>query len=1017
MKKRKAVIGIFLALGCMAFCGGFSTLSTSNFSAKGELSSVFYEDTYILGDTLSIQEAKILYAGTEYEAQGILHFPSGKAFRKESMVLTESGQYTLEYKAQAGDTVLSESVTITVQDIPYYLSGGGEVVYGTNQYVGEGIEGVNVSASRGTTFRYNSVIDVSDNTKDDLLLKLYCTPKTQGAREVERFIVRLTDIYNAENYVDFIYRAGDASGESSSYTYITANANGQLPSGVEKLNKETNNSVTYEDEYYRLFQDDKYGFNGMATFNGLLPKYLPGGVFKNNAHELKLDYESKKIYGQRASVGTSNFVIDLDAQEFFGKNVWQGFTTGEVIMSISSVGNGAEFNYFIAEIDGHDLSKAGVKNTKAPWIAVDYANYDSNDLPNAVVGKPYRLFKAAAYDDFESVNCEASVYYNYDNSSRSQQNIAGGAFIPKRAGIYTIVYKANDSFGNQTTELVQVEAIERDTLDYAFGERQTAGDVGTEIEVASVEIHNALVGAKISRRVVLVGSDIVYDIADGANVFLPKYAGTYKVEYTYSDYVQSEVFSYEVMVNAIEKPKLFGNPILPKYLLKNCTYTFPKFVGYDFSDGTKEIDAEIYISEDKATPFKLNGNTYKVENASEQVEVFYRVHNAYGMAERSYKMTVVEAGYGRAGQLNLSKYLYSEAFTATMTETDITYTTNSLLATGGNATLELINAAYLNVFEVTFGVPSGNNAYNGVTITLTDETDESNRVVIFYGKNATGASICVHYDGKTAEGQSSSSFEGDKAFSVSVKNDRLTFAESDFSLPVAEVFAAFSAKKFYVTIGLEGITGNAAISFTKLMNQAMKNSRNDGVSPILIYTPFEEEYHLGDTFVIDRFDYYDFVDPSPTFSYTVRDKSGNYAVSKEGVVMDGKQNDYRLVYTLDGSTYETYTISGMLMDYGENPQRFPYMLKVVDEAPPTLKLDVQKTAYKVGDTVAVATYEAADAHCSVNVFIVVALPNGHVKQVVDGKFKAEQKGSYTVTYRAMDEEGNVVFAAYNVVVN
>lgn len=1013
--KRKILLAICLGLGFTAFCGGINSLSVPEVSAKGELSVVAYEDAYVLGDTLSIQEAKITYNGTEYKTQGILHFPSGKALNKETVVLTESGNYTLEYRAQADDLVLSENLTISVLDKPYTFEGNGETVYGLNEYVGAGINGINVTASRGSTFRYNSVIDVSDNTASDTLLRLYCTPNQQGVREADRFIVRLTDIYDAENYVDFIYRAGDASGESTSYTYITANANGQLPSGVEKLNKETSYSVKYEDEHYKLFQNDKYGFNGMASFNGELPKYLPGRVFKNNAHELKFDYESKKIYAQRASVGTSNFVIDLDAEEFFGKNTWNGFTTGEVILSISSVGNSAEFNYFITEIDGEDLSVDCVKNAKEPWISIDYLGYEENNLSKAVVNHAYRLFPAVAQDDFDNkIACKTSVYFNYNNSSRSQIHIENGAFVPKRTGVYTIVYTATDSFGNKAEKLIEIEAIERENISYSFGEKETEFDIGTQIKVAGIEVENPFVGAKITKRARLVGSDTVYEISEKTDTFFPIYAGEYEIEYIYEDYVQTEIFSYTVNVKASAQPKFFGSPIVPKFFIKDCTYVLPKYNGYDFTNGTQELAADIYVKEGNNSERKLEGNIYKADGANGSVVLTYRVTNASGKDEISFEIPVVDTGYGKAGQLNLSKYLYSNQFEAQMSESDITYTTNAQSATDGSATLELINTAYLNVFEISFGVVKNKNAFNAVKIVLTDETNKENQVKILYSKNGAGSLIRVDYDNKTAQSACTSTFDGMVPFSVSVKNEVLAFAGSDLSLPASDVFAKFGSKKFYVTISLENVVGESAISFTRLMNQAMKNSRNDGVSPILIYTPFEEEYLLGDTFVIDRFDYYDFVDPCPTFSYTVRDASGKFVTSIENVLMDGKQNDYRCVYTLSGADYATYTISGTLTDYAENIQKFPYTLTIKDTAVPTLKLDITKTTYKVGDTVKIATYTANDTHCETQVFIAFIDPTGHIQALTSNEFTANKKGVYTVMYRAVDTEGNVTFAEYQI---
>ena len=129
MKRRKKILIAISSFFCFAaVCGAIHSVKAPKVIAEGELSEVTYEENYIIGDTLSLQEAKITYGGKQYTAQSFLHFPNGKVLDKDSVVLTESGKYTIEYKAQADDVVLSEKVDITVLNRPYSFEGNGEVI-------------------------------------------------------------------------------------------------------------------------------------------------------------------------------------------------------------------------------------------------------------------------------------------------------------------------------------------------------------------------------------------------------------------------------------------------------------------------------------------------------------------------------------------------------------------------------------------------------------------------------------------------------------------------------------------------------------------------------------------------------------------------------------------------------------------------------------------------------------------------------------------------------------------------
>ena len=1003
--KRKISLGL---LGFMACACAFGGARLSAQAEEFELSNVDYQSTYVLGETVEIADGTITYGGTAYPATASVVFPSGTVYSLDEVTLSESGVYTVEYRANANGKILTETVRFSVSDELFTVEGAGEFSQGKNAYLGE-MDGVNVSLASGAVLRYNKVIDVSDNMQGVApILRLYCTPQIKGEREVERVLVTLTDAYDPENFVEVLYKANVDVDE---YTYITANANGQIPSGVSFNVKASAYTFAYDGwEHCLLYQNSaQYGYAARSSFSGIVPSGLTA---EENYLELNMDYEMKRFYAQRTiSVPNHNMVIDLDEPMFFGDNLWKGFTTGEVIVTIQALQyNSSNFNFFISQIDGTDLSAPSVNNTTPPTISVDFGEYDEKNLPNIIVNHAAKIYPATANDELEgAVECFAKVYYNYNNSSRTLVNVKNGEFIPKRAGVYTIEYKAQDRFGNVGIKTVDITAIERAQIDYVFSEHDTVFSAGSEITVARANVLNGLTGYTLDVRAKLKDSDVVYDIPENSLKFAPVYAGVYTIEYVYSDYVETKTFTYDITVNASNKPVFFGEAVIPRYFIKNCTYYIPDYYAYDYSDGFKERKADIYASVDGGARNLVSGNSLTV-NAENTLDIIYKA----GEAEKVYNAKVVDTNYGEQGKVPFAQFLQGAAFTATANLDHIAYTTDASKATDGVATLELINSAYVNVFNVEFALTD--NDFETVRLILTADNDRSKQLVIQYTKNELGTTdVSVAYGETVVQGVSTSSFQSGNAFQVTVYNNNLVVSGSDISIPVGQAFEEIG-KKFFVDIELSGITGNAGIKISKMMNQLMSNSTLDNVLPVLIYTPLSDDYKLGDTIELSAFDYYDFVDPSPTFKYSVRSDAG-YVTSVGGVVMNGTANDYRVEHQVLVEDYGTIRLSFTLNDYSvwmDNNGGF--VVTVSDIVSPTLELVIDKTVYGTGE-ITVADYVVADdSGDEVNVNIMLIDADGFIT-VLDGKtFDASKTGTYTVIYRAVDSSTNVVFAQYSITV-
>jgi hypothetical protein len=1019
MKIKKLVLGTLacsaVALSCMAF-------STNNAAAEVQLSDVAYKSVYMLGETFDVQDATITVNGESYDTMALVRFPDGRTVSKDSVVLSQDGAYTLIYKANTTNGVVKKEVAFSVESQAFSVGENGSFSYGTNDYLEDGTQGINVSLARGQTFTYNKVIKVDDNTANAPVIKWYCTPLALGTAEITNIYVRLTDPYDANNFVEVAYKSNSSN---SGYTYVSAAANGQPSAGLEAVNAGTSGAFLYEERYCRLHRTGDtaytqyYGFNSRTSFTGEPPLDLVrfGGTFADNYQSMSLDYAQKRVHTTTLPGdmygGGRNLVMDLDDPLLVKENLWAGFSKGEAIVSLYATGyNATTFNFFVTEIDGEDLSKSGVLNAVPPRITVDYGKFDENDLPKAVVNKPFTAFDAIAEDEFDGiVECEPTVYYNYGSSTQSMVCITDGKFTPVREGVYSIVYTAKDAFGNVATKEVQITAISRDTLIYSFVNKETAFNVASDVRVADIEIENAFDGATVTMRARHKDDDaLVYDIDGETKSFFPLYAGTYLIEYIYTDHIETQTLSYEITVNAVANPLFISEANVPRYLLKDCAYTFADFYAYDFSNGTNTVKADVSV---KVGGTVVSENGVYTPNSLTPVEVVYTATNANGSQTKSYLLPVVDTGYGNPNGLNLSAYLQGSAFTSSATETYIAYTTDVAKATDSKATLAMLTSGYLDVLDVSFTVDATANNFDGVEISFINQTDWTDVISVVYAKSATGTDITVSRGAITYVGTANSSFDGNKEFGVSVSNGNVIFDGSDLKISVSELFADFSTL-FFTDITLTGITGEAGIKVQKLMNQNMNSLTFEEVAPIVVASQLKTKYLLGEDIVIPQLKAYDFVDPNATLSASVTLTGGDYVTAKDGTVLSAENYDPSKSYVISADSYINCYLSVKTYDYTGNQNRPTTAFSVTDVTPPAITFTGGTTSCSVGDEVSLATCTATDDYSEVKVTVFVFAPNGQLEICESDSFTASEKGKYRVVFYVFDASGNCAFAEYTI---
>ncbi len=1015
MTKRNKILLtlIIVALACLSFGLGI----VSVYASEPTFSEVTYESSYVIGDEFKVKAAKFTHNGKEYDAEGIVNYPSGKRISSNSVLLTESGLHYIDYVAKINDNLVSKKFYFTVLDSVYAIDGTGSIEFGKNEYFSDigDVDGLNVALGKESTFKFNKIIDVSNLTRYDTVMQWYNTPKIVGSYEVRKVNFRLTDVYDSENWVEMQFKYSPDNGFST--TYIVANANGQLPSGLHYRDKGPSaTSYEYNGYHYTLYQNNRhYGYNAEISFNGQLLSWKKD--FSENCMRFAIDYEQKALYCTPAYGNNRDkcVVIDLDDERFFGDNLWNGFTTGEVLLSLNAEQySTSQYNFFITEIYGHDVKDLYSANQIAPSITVDTLDFDENDLPDAVVGKEYKLFDAVANDESEGeIPYKTVVYYNYNNSSRAQINVKDGKFIPTREGEYTLIYSAKDSFGNSCEKLLTVNAVKKDKIIYTLNEHQKTFEVGEFVSVAEVDFGNAGKNYTLKISAKLENSDIEYSIDANSLSFRPLYAGKYVVTYDYSDYCFSDSFSYEITVNSTDTVKFVREPVFPRYIIKGCRYVFDAGEAYSFANGTEKVPVEIYVRGENIEKTKLFKNAYAVKNDVDTIELIY----VAGNTEVSYFLPVVDVGYGKVGELNIPEYLQGDAFNYEASRFGTTYTTDETKSLDGKAKLSLVNKAYLiNDFQITLTGVTGKANFDKLKISFTSLQNSSSVINFVYEKQADLSSIVTVSKGDyTVSAPSTSAFSsGDETgFSIVYANKEFIIGNSSLRIPYSTLFNNFG-DYFYIDIELEGVYGESAIFVKKLVNQVINNSRYDTVKPTLIYGDFANSYVYGDTVHFGTMSCYDFIDINSKVSFFAS-VNGEHVTAKDGTLLNGIENSVDKEYDYVWDSYSDLYVKITAEDYSSNAAYDEPVLVMVDVVKPKITLEKAQIQCTINDNVSVAKYTVTDDRDGVTCVTILICPSGKTEVIKGEKFRATEWGTYTITYMATDAAGNVDFVSYNVI--
>ena len=880
--------------------------------------------------------------------------------------------------------------------IPLYSVSGknSSVKYGSHYSYSTEKKGLVVSLAPGETFNYNRAVNLNGKTAEDVIISLFPTPLVAGTSDAHYLSVIFTDVYNPENTITVTCWDPWQDGWGADHFYMYTYPAGQIPAGRSTLDG-------------TIHKNNSFGTEGLVSFSG---QELNGVAVGSREIVMSFDYEERQLYGTKYTIDHP-LVADYDNTDYFDE-VWNGFTTGEVFISIEAGNyNMSTFNFVITAIDGNDLSETSFIPDRAPEITVDKSAFDKEI--KTVVGKRFPFLPAKAFSIYDSqVKTDVRVRFGTEDIKTEE-----GAFTPELPGKYTVIYTATDKFGNQAVSETEVIAEENGgnlTL-VLFGEK-TELSAGKPCALADAFYFGGSVVGKVNLKVTatLSGGGAEYSVNPNNLIFTPEYAGRYIVRYEFSDYLGSGTRLAVVNVGANDSSYLAETPPLPDYFIKGATYALPDVSGINYATGSPDRrESSVYVSEDGGEETLLTGNSYTV-TAENSVKVIYRAGSQEGDEEYSKTIKVIDVEYG--GQLIAQNY-FDAISGSPAGESDENRVFFNFAEDG---ILRFINSVQGQSFNTEFSLTGA--APESFDMYLFDSVNKEQAIKLSWFNRGDKTGFRIN-DGDVVYNLDSV-FSGGNRFTLTYNNDLRTVSISPErsirleSYLSGEEFCGFTSSLIYCAFGMSGVTESAELSIYRINNQAMYDFSADGdiTRPELIVKTMRGERRQGDKITIYPAIIKDVLDPYVECSISVLGPDGTTFVQDVNGVTLSNITDYSSEYSYVLDEYGSYITTYVVKDGYLNQVRYGYQNVVVDMDEPALEIKGSvKSEAGIGDTVKLPKATAKDGDTELSVFIYVEAPDGEVYNVTESRrFTAHIAGIYRVSYYTVDEAGNMAQANYSV---
>ena len=645
----------------------------------------------------------------------------------------------------------------------------------------------------------------------------------------------------------------------------------------------------------------------------------------------------------------------------------------------------------------------------APDITVDWEEYSSENIPQAVKDAPYHIFTASAEDVYgEELTVKTRVYLHYSEATKALIEIDNSSITPKYYGIYTVEYTATDLYGNKSVETYDFWCKETETLKLALSGGDKTALAGKETEIASYSYSNAIGKADTKIKATHKQLDVAYDLT-GKTSFVPMYAGEYTIEYVCKDYNLQETESYSLIVDKHEEPIFFEEADLPKYFIVGEEYTLPNVKAYHFAtEKPVAIQPTITLQCDTDKAVQLNESRKFVVEKEGQLSFTYSISYGENKQERNYTAYAVDVGKYSDG-FDISQYFYTSNAFVEATSDCVSVSTET-----ENAEVEFINTLSSRGFEFAFALTESCVNFDVLEMYLIDSKDSSISLKLTYGNIDGQKGYFTVNDGKRYEANGFL-FTNAQSIVYDEKNLSVDFG-MNVSVSLEKIFKGFPSGKICFSFVFGGVKGRTQIDLYSIDNQILYDVEGDMFEPKVWMPEYTKGVHkLNDLITIDPVQACDVLDSNFTVECAVLTPNGVPVIDENGQKLTAENMQYTQSYTFRAREYGEYRIVINAYDTAGNSQTYSYVVVVGDfEAAKVTLETAMPTSLKVGESFTVSNISIVDnVYTEFQVHTYLFTPTMKEQTVEIGKsYKLTEAGKYIIYYSVVDGAGNVTLLCH-----
>ncbi|MBQ0009010.1 MAG: hypothetical protein KBS97_01885 [Firmicutes bacterium] len=1028
-----ALSSVLALSGAGAIVGGVlaSRNNVSGTEVKAETTE-FVPDTplkpsYYYNEKLTMPSGKIKITdkGSEVSVDVkdyYLVYPNGNTKKSAEFLLDQAGLYTLVVIGDNAGSKVTANVTFNVFKTAFSVTSESSSFEYKDEIVTyrKPTKGIEAKLKEGDSFYYNQPINVNGLTTADepiITLSPHIRSLLTESTKFEAYfcVIRLTDFYDSSNYIDISFGQNCSNSTYGTYHYYALGKTAmQAYTGLEK---NASGGIKIDGENYRLHSSGT-NFGAYLTDNwgsistSEVPKEyqfinaqgnLATTIHNTDDCAWEIYYESatNRLYVKDKQM---HIITDLDEPTIYGNNLFKGFTTGDVLVSVSF--NTYEEPYASLDIlgfrgrSGEQLKDELIYDVDAPVI---YLEKDINNF-SISTNEPFAIPEAHATDLNLVGEIEKEVFYEYGTNLQVQVPVEDDTFTPLKPGNYSIIYRARDAFDNVSTLKVDCSAkttIHNKTADLIV-DKVTSVKAGQVLTLPDYELTTLNEGKNLECFAIFEDGTVSY--AKDNTIFFNK-VGKYEICYIYGDDVVSNTLRYEIEAIANNEFHYVDGVNIPRYLIKDSSFSI---LNYDVTlVSSKDLPkAKPQVYADFGSGYQLVNNPDQIfVNATSDKASIKLEYNGKTLKEVT-DIPVVDVGFSKG--LSLENYFVGNIDK----ESTATSVNLSLKDTSGSSKIDFINPINFASFDLEFEI--GTKNYENLIIRFED-VDNPNNIVDFTVKQ--GAAIATFYAGSDKVELSSNSIR----LSYSSVTRKLNVNSAN-NLLVEDVFPK---GKVYLSFIFEGLFGNENLKIKQIDDQMFFSGKYDGTPARIFFRDISgnvqigSEIHIKDPIINDVLCPYLLSSYKITVKLSKADGSTSFVKSTTGVTLDGNQslkNDISFVCNEYGTIY----VSMEYADQFGNNRRLTNALFINDSIAPTITINngVKENSVKevkFGDTVTVEGYSVSDDVSSPDKIVsrVYAMsPSLAMVQIKDSKFVASEYGDYHICYFAKDEAGNVSTVSY-----